>query len=324
MNNSNNIYFEEFIVISKDGTETKKPFCFSEVNNTLLYIYPLSVLSKGDVIKELKIPNNCNGKTIKSISKNVFFSKDVYDDDMEIANHYHPVEKLVLPDTIEYIDNGAFFGTVINEVVWAKGCSTIPGECFSGSSINKISNVDDVLVIKSRAFYACEDLVNVSFPNCKIVDAQAFSRCISLTNASFPSVKEVYSYAFSSCGFEAFGWPENSKVIPPRCFEGCQHLKNIHNMDKVQIVSDYAFSGCGFETFDWPDNIQMIPPFCFQGCKNLKTLNINNISTVGYKSLEGTKITKLDLSKSIICAIDKSLADSDIKVLFPFYQQQSI
>jgi hypothetical protein len=141
-------------------------------------------------------------------------------------------------------------------------------------------------------------------------------------------VTEIKGCAF--CGnreIEEFNWPKGCAEIPKSCFDGCEKLTYIYEIEDVRIIGSDAFASCGFEKFDWPANCPEIPNRCFNSCKSLRTINISGeISSIGEASVSHTKIPEIDVSDSFFCKVSPNFAGIDneygTKIILPFYQQQ--
>lgn len=89
------------------------------------------------------------------------------------------LKKVILHDGITFIGGSAFATTEISEIAWPAECKVIRSLCFSGSSLKKISNLEQVEVIEDFAFADAVYLEEIDLSGnvaCSI-KKHAFSRC---------------------------------------------------------------------------------------------------------------------------------------------------
>lgn len=109
---------------------------------------------------------------------------------------------------------------------------------ISGSYYNS-----EVIYIGSYAFFYCNKLTAVSFPNANNIFADVFYACSSLTTANFPKVKYIGNSAFFNCTkLTTISFPEVLS-IHSRAFNGCSSLTTI-SFPKVTMIGSSAFYSC--------------------------------------------------------------------------------
>ena len=93
------------------------------------------------IFDEVIIPSEINNIPVKSLF-NKGLSLENYEENYEFNPFHHKVyiQRLILPDSITSICQGAFSKShLIREIIWPKNCTSIPANCFSFSSIEKIT-----------------------------------------------------------------------------------------------------------------------------------------------------------------------------------------
>lgn len=125
---------------------------------------------------QIQIASVVNGLDVKVIEREVF-------------RQYNEVTKIIVPDTVEDIGEGAF------------------AECHSLTNI-KLSN--NITTIKSNTFADCVSLKSIQIPEgVKTLEDYAFSSAIALKEIYIPSTIEVYGigrYTFYSCPLETINY----------------------------------------------------------------------------------------------------------------------
>ena len=134
-------------------------------------------------------------------------------------------EKVVVPDSITSIEDGAFSGcTGLTDV-------TIP---------NSVTSIGDY------AFSGCRALTSVTIPgSVTSIEAYAFSSCRGLTSVTIPdSVTTIGWYAFYGCrGLTSVTIPDSVTNIGNYAFCGCNSLTCAKIPGSVTIIGDWAFFG---------------------------------------------------------------------------------
>ena len=202
------------------------------------HITNMNYISSTDGV--LTIPSNINGVPVIGIDR---LTRHVMVNDNKT---YHPeVTKVIIPASVEYISNYAFYGMRNLETV----------EFEAGSVLEKV----DV-----GAFMDCTSLKNITLPNStRIIGTKAFANCTSL---------ETF---YVTCNLE------NSSMV----FAGCTNLTAftgvgvedgvIFNEDKTQLLYYPARKGTSYVV---PDSVTEIGPFAFAGGNTLTSINLNNVT----------------------------------------------
>ena len=198
------------------------------------------------------------------------------------------IQKVILPNTIEIIDDWAF------------------GEC---SNLQQITIPDSVTVIDYCAFYSCTQLTSIQLPSAlttlgahalrnlqKIVsitvpsgvtriEEGTFWDCISLEEIIIPnSVEYIAENAFVRClSLQEITLPSGIEVIKHHTFNLCEALKNITIPDGVECIEEKAFHGCSSLTsITIPNSVTSIGDSAFESCTSLTSVTLpNNVTTLG-------------------------------------------
>lgn len=166
--------------------------------------------------------------------------------------------------------------------------------------------------ISRSAFRGCENLTNVTIPDCVIsIGYYAFNGCSSLTTITIPfvgaSMNETSATHFGFI-FGASSDDHNSKYVP-------SSLRTVIVTGGTNI-GDYAFSDCSSLTsIAIPDSMTSIGASAFYGCSSLSGVYITNLAKwcdISFISdegnplyyahnlyLNGTLVTDLDIPNSV-------------------------
>ncbi len=189
------------------------------------------------------------------------------------------------------------------------GSITIPSSVtYKGVSYSVAS-------IGYRAFYGCNSLTNITFPDSVTsIGEDAFYDCSSLTSIVIPDdVTSIGAYAFYGCrslktdiiipdgvtsiGESAFqdcssltsiAIPDGVTSIGEYAFEGCSALKTVTfgQNSRLPSIGEYAFSVCyNLTSIAIPDSVTSIERSAFSGCSALKTVTFgknSQLTSIGY------------------------------------------
>ncbi len=136
--------------------------------------------------------------------------------------------EVVLPETIEFIDCGAFSGCkYLEHINFPKNLKYIGGNAFGyDESLKEISIDCPELTIPWLAFTNCLNLTDINV-NVKVIDERAFEKCTSLENITFG---------------------ENIEKISSKAFNGCSALENIHLPSSLKYIGTGAFLGTNIKS----------------------------------------------------------------------------
>lgn len=165
-------------------------------------------------------------------------------------------EEYNIPETVEYIKNGA----------------------FESSRLTDIHIPESVEYIGEWAFYYCESLKNINIPDTvKTIEKYTFYDCSALTDIEIPdSVTSIGYSAFEICSsLESVIIPESVNSIGVRAFWGCKSLTNVKIPDSLTSISDGAFGCCEALTdIIIPDKVKYIGDEAFWFCYGLTHITI--------------------------------------------------
>lgn len=217
-----------------------------------------NVVGIGNVTSdEIVVPSTYNGLPVIRIGWRAFENK---------VN----LKKIILPDTLLYIDNFAFAGcTALEYIDLPDSLKTIYRCVFSNSGIKTLDMPDNV-ALDSLACANCPNLESVKLPknlrhlslkcfentpklkSITLPDSLAYISSSAFVGSSIESVKipkkvhSIYENAFENTVINSVEFDEGSelKTIDKSAFKGCNNLKSIVIPASVTTIGAYAFSGC--------------------------------------------------------------------------------
>ena len=197
----------------------------------------------------LTLPSTINGEPVIGIDR---LTHHVTVNDNKT---YHPeVTKVIIPVSVKYISNYAFYGMRNLETV----------EFETGSVLEKV----DV-----GAFMDCTSLKNITLPSSTwIIGMKAFANCTSLQNFQIPMrTATIGSMAFAGCKELTAFTVENGN------YTFAEEDGALMDVNKTQLLYYPAKKGTSYVV---PDSVTEIGPFAFAGGNTLTSINLNNVTMV--------------------------------------------
>ena len=199
-----------------------------------------------------------------------------------------------LPSTLTSIENSAFKGTAVTEVVLPAGITELQSSTFENCA-----NLESVTIeggglneIGSYVFSGCEKLTTV--PDMSAVTeipAEAFYECKKLGLPGTLNMSEI-----TSIGSKAFAYCY--------CFEGDL------NLESAEEIGIWAFLGNDITSVTIGDKVEDIPSYAFAWCDNLTSVTIpEGVKTIGSNAFDSVPITAIELPNSLTTIGDKAFLD---------------
>jgi hypothetical protein len=247
--------------------------------------YEISDLGNGNIeIKkfvgfdkaETVIPTKINGKKVIGIGKDAY-------------KQCKGIKRLIVPEGIEYISEGAFAHcTEMSNVILptslkqlGKKDSTIHFRAhwdsmgaFQGTAITKIDLPNGITTIEDNSFKECDRLVQILFPdNLKRIGEYAFQSCDSLEEVILPSKVEVLEVgAFGFCKkLSKVKLNEGLKKIGSYVFS---HDPRLIYLTIPQSITEFGMQIIGEGRID-NRNVTL---GCYPGSKAIEYARLNNFS----------------------------------------------
>ena len=138
--------------------------------------------------EDVEVPDQLKGLTVKALYQ-TFSDSNI-------------LETVVLPDTLETIDNMAFWKCInLKSVEIPEGVTTL-GRCSFGgcSTLEKIVFPETLETVDDMVFIGCSGLTELKFgKNLKTIGSQAFTACVKLRKVSVPKGTVIAEDAFEQC-----------------------------------------------------------------------------------------------------------------------------
>ena len=252
----------------------------------------ITFLSLGEDFKE----RLSNAKTLKRI----VLPEGMKKISQENFKDYTELEEIVIPSTVEEIDENAF-----------NNCK----------NLKRITLPDGLKRIGAEAFKGCSKLEEIVIPEgIECLEEGTFEGCISLKSVKLASgLKEIKEDVFKACyKLENLELPEGVEKLESGVFQGCEELRRIQLPSNLKIIGENAFKNClKLEELILPDSLEEVEETAFLNCKTLKSLRIpQNVRKIWLNAIVGCEnLEELSVATSgsfhFYSYIDNTLANCD-------------
>ncbi len=245
------------------------------------------------------------------------------------------IDKLVLPDTLTEIGDGAFLGCEgLTYVKFPETFETHKAEIGDGSEYNTLSfafayciNLEQVVLatgmesIGTYAFAGCERLAEINLENVKYFADYAFTSAKGLVSANLKSAETIGVGAFADTTVSTELTSDSLKEIAMYAFQGAK--VTVLDAPNLEILDDASFDGnVELTKVVLPKSLKLFGSAVFIGCSALQnfayipegdiyTAN-NGMVNQNIKLVEGVVYTKMKSGKWQLSAVP---AGKNIKTL---------
>lgn len=197
-----------------------------------------------------------------------------------------------IPSSVEYINDFAFYGCLMESVVIPNGVKRIKHyafcECPFLKSIHLSSTVEQ---IDYPSFYGCGNISQISVDksnpiydsrnNCNaIIDKDAEMLVLGCSSTIIPSnISEIGEYAFSySANLQSIAIPEKITTIKESAFYRCSALKHVSLPSTLKYFDGHTHFGycVSLESIIIPQKVKELPNDIFMGCVSLQSVAVDS------------------------------------------------
>ena len=230
----------------------------------------------------------------------ITFLSPIYDMPDYFFGKYGSLEKVVFAEGQTKIWTGSFNNSAsIKTVVLPSTIDTIDNYAFSGcTALQAIRIPSGVQILNEKTFSGCTALTSVELQEGLVkINERAFENCTSLQNIKLPStVETIGGYAFYNSGLTEIEFPEQLTSIGAFALAGNKSLKTIKMGDNVTIVGICAFQNCfDLESVKLSANLTSIGKGGFSGCMKLTSITLPvSLTSIGADAFNyASKLTEI-------------------------------
>lgn len=272
----------------------------------------VQVRYSGGDLTEIVVPEyNEDGKKVVSVGR---------------FNGWEILKKVTLPDTIEEINQYAFYDChVLEEVVIPDSVTRIGVEAFKNChSLTKINIPEKVTIIEESTFENCYSLESVEIKGeLTEIGTEAFKDCELLEAFDIPETTVVHHPAFSNCSFiKKVVIPEGTTTINPSAFKDYIALEELILPDSLQTLPNLALDTCpNLKTVVLPRTIAKsdyqfaisLPLEFFKNCKKLESITLpENITSIDIRTFSGcTSLKTIEIPEGVTSICEDAFLDCE-------------
>jgi hypothetical protein len=164
------------------------------------------------------------------------------------------LRRIWIPSTIETIQDKAFRGCTLRDVMFESGSrlTRIEQEAFTGTHLKIIRIPSSVEYIGMGCFWDCKYLCEVVFE-------------------SGSKLRRIKGSAFAYTALKIIQIPSSVELIGPECFCQCKSLSEVRFESGCSLkeISDRAFDGTNLNIIDVPDKCEMMSGISLIGVKKV-------------------------------------------------------
>ena len=149
-------------------------------------------------------------------------------------------------------------------------------ECFMNSAVTSVTIPKGYTSIGNYAFYGCESLSTVSFPQ---------------------TIGNIGMGAFAASGIENADLSETSiPYVSAYCFKSCKQLTSVKLPETAEFIAIEAFYGTGLTEIDIPKSVNEIGDGAFFNTEALEKVALHKgIKKIGTSSFENSGLKEINL-----------------------------
>ena len=177
---------------------------------------------------------------------------------------------ITIPEGIHVINDAAFYGTGVVNVVLPSTLKEIGAQAFYECDLEQILLNEGLEVIGDEAFYYCGSLEEIVIPS---------------------SIKYIGEEAFYRSGLKKVVLPDTMTEIGSYAFYYATELSDVQLPATLKVIGSYAFSGTAIEHIDLPEGLEEIGAYAFKSSDLLEITFPASLHTIGTQAFAETNIS---------------------------------
>ncbi|MEE0928323.1 MAG: leucine-rich repeat protein, partial [Acutalibacteraceae bacterium] len=234
-------------------------------------------------LTSLKVPDSVEIIDSAAFAGSKITSVDLSNGIVEIYSYAFantPVTSIVMPDSLEYLGAGAFYGCKnLTSATIGSGLWIIDDYTFEGSGLKSITIPENIEYIGEGAFMSSA-LESVTFTEgLDIIYFAAFMNCDKLTSVTLP---------------------ESLSYIGGSAFCDCDNLVYVKLGDNIEFIGYRAFANCPIKNLDLGNSIIEIPGYGFENTDITEVFIPSGVTAIIYGAfMDCDKLTSVELPLSV-------------------------
>ena len=219
------------------------------------------------------------------------------------------VEEIILPDSLNSIENYAFAYSKISSLYIPKNVIQINDYAFSNTPITSIifDEGSTINKIGAYSFAYCSNLSSISIPNSlSDIGSYAFLKS-GISSISFnqnSNLIEIKEGTFQNTKLQQIVLPDSINKIAKNAFRNNEELYSVSFGNNITSIESNAFYNSGLKQIFIPESISYIGEYAFAGLRNVNDFVVDEDNAF-YKSVDGVLFSK-NLKKLIAFPANKT------------------
>ena len=233
--------------------------------------------------------------------------------------------KIVIPDCIEYVEEGALSGcvnlkslttpfigdkrtdeneTIINTLGYMFGTNEVEGITSTQQYVwgSKVNPNFSSMPFSGVNYYIPNDLEEIVVTDSDYIPIFAFKNCASLIKVDIKKRTRIGSSAFSSCqNLKDVTLPESLTELGSSAFEYCESLESIKIPESITRFEAGLFYGCkSLTSLTIPANLKYIGGNCFYLCVQMTSIVLpETLESIGRNAFWSSGIITIDVPSNV-------------------------
>jgi hypothetical protein len=182
--------------------------------------------------------------------------------------------------------------------------TAIEDNAFQGAtSLKEVKGFEDVRSLGQYAFYNCNQIAELNFPNVTAINSYTFAYCSALSSLLIPKLETITGgYSFLRCGnLTSLSFPNATSVSGDHCFEFCAKLTllELPNANMTSISGYFLASSSAFGTLVIKNElVTSIGRTAFYYNGGIPSISFPNLTSTSYDVFTGcSRMTSAYLPK---------------------------
>ena len=203
---------------------------------------------------------------------------------------YRSLKKVMLPNSIIYLQEGAFCMCGLLSINLPDNLEYIGANALQESKFSSITIPNSVKTIEKSAFRLCRNLKTVSIGNgVKEIKLDAFGECNNLE-------KVIISDISAWCNIEFENYNSNPTILSHHIYsDENNEITELYIPNGVTSINKMAFYGCSSLTSVYlPNSVTTIAQEAFYGCNGLTSITLpNSVTSIGNKAFDEVNLNSI-------------------------------
>lgn len=199
------------------------------------------------------------------------------------------IKSIEIPQSVTYME-GTFYHAKLEKITLPESLEYIGINTFNSSQISSIVIPEKVIAIGNLAFYNCNKLAYVNLGNVNSLNSYCFQKCTALEKIDLTGVTYISQTAFDGCDNLKklyFTQEEKDAYIAENEFKGNETVETVVIGNSINQIQDGAFADCtNLETAVISSSVTSIADDAFDNCNSLTIICLENSYVQSYAQLK--------------------------------------